>query len=240
MGSAADNKAPYSVFKKFVDSYAALEDFVKDYESYLEQSTAETKGEIDDAISQAELVFYIGLLVALIISMALSQVIAKAINQGIQNLKHTAQKLAGGDLVTKAVITSNDELKELGDAINQTIDRLHETIATINESSLTVVQNSNEVIHYNEDVKHNSDEIADNTNQAVTAIEEMSTTSQSIASNITQTAASAEEIDKVALESLDASEQSVNEIETLLASFTTTVATVDDLKSQTDRREVLS
>jgi methyl-accepting chemotaxis protein len=51
-------------------------------------------------------------------------------------------------------------------------------------------------------VKENSDEVTDNTNQAATAIEQMSDTSQSIAENITNTASSAEEIDEVAIQSL--------------------------------------
>ncbi|WP_448247962.1 methyl-accepting chemotaxis protein [Thalassotalea agariperforans] len=234
MNEAPDNKAPFSVFKAFVDSYDALTTFFDDYEIYLNESTQQTQLEIGSAIEQAELVFWLGLVVAFVISLVLSQLIASGINRGIQTLKSTAQKLSEGNLVTKAAVTSKDELGELGDALNSTIERLRTIISTINHSSDIVAKNSDEVMHYNGDVKANSDEVTDNTNQAVTAIEQMSVTSQSIAENITNTASSAEEIDQVAIQSLQISNQSVNEIETLLASFTSTVNTVEDLKAQTD------
>ena len=234
MNEAPDNKAPFSVFKAFVDSYDALTTFFDEYEIYLNESTQQTQLEIGSAIEQAELVFWLGLVVAFVISLVLSQLIASGINRGIQTLKSTAQKLSEGNLVTKAAVTSKDELGELGDALNSTIERLRTIISTINHSSDIVAKNSDEVMHYNGDVKANSDEVTDNTNQAVTAIEQMSVTSQSIAENITNTASSAEEIDQVAIQSLQISNQSVNEIETLLASFTSTVNTVEDLKAQTD------
>lgn len=234
MKTSPGHKVAFPVFRTFMDSYVALTKFFEDYEAYLNKSTNKLELEIEESIDQADIVFFVGLIIAFLISMLLSQLIANGIHRSIQTLKVTAQKLSDGDLVTKAEITSNDELFELGGAINTTIDRLRTTISTISSSSIIVAQNSDEVLRYNNDVKINSDEVTDNTNQAVSAIEEMSLTSQSIAENITHTAASAEEIDQVAIQSLETSNESVKEIETLLASFASTVETVDDLKSQTN------
>ncbi|QJR80719.1 methyl-accepting chemotaxis protein [Alteromonas pelagimontana] len=234
MDSAADNKAPFDVFKAFVDSYDALSAFFIEYEQYLNESANATQENINEAISSADMVFYIGMILALLISAALSQYIANGINRGIQALKDTALRLADGDLLTRAQIESHDELLELGEALNLTIERLRRTITTIQSSSEVVTANSNTVMQYNGEVKASADEITSNTNQAAAAIEEMSLTSQNIAENINNTAVAAEEINRVATACLSASNESVAEIDTLLASFTATVTTVEQLKAQTD------
>ncbi len=68
---------------------------------------------------------------------------ADNITKPILELNKTAQKLADGDLDVELVITTHDEIGELGDSISRTVDRLKEYIVYIDELAEVLTQISN-------------------------------------------------------------------------------------------------
>ncbi|OKY24787.1 methyl-accepting chemotaxis protein [Thalassotalea sp. PP2-459] len=233
MESAPDNKAPYPIFKSFVDSYYVLVDFFDDFKQHVDRSALDTKQEIEQAISIASYVFYIGLLLSLVVSIILSQLIARGISNAVTQVKDVAFKLSKGLLNVSCAVSTRDEMSELSTSINTTVERLRNTMADIKSSGDIVASNSDEVLSYNNQLQDGAHAITDNIDLVVTAIEEMAQTSQNIAQNITQTAAAAGEINDLAGVSLSASQESVKEIEILVNALKETGNTVDNLKSET-------
>lgn len=234
MQQAPDNRAPYPVFRAFSDSYEALNSYIESYENTLRNTAVEAKASINQSINRASMTFYISLIFGVALAAGFSQWVASVISKGIHTVKITAEKLAQGNLLSHAEVTSHDEVKDLSLSINTTIERLRDTMSAILGSSQVVASNSETVLKFNETVHSNAQDISDNTNQAATAIEQMSLTSQNIAKNTTNTAASADAIKLLADQSLTASTESVTEIERLLISFAETNRTVSNLQAQTE------
>lgn len=234
MQEAPNNRAPYPIFLAFSNSYKALNGYIETYEQALRSSAADTKTSINKSIERANLIFYISLLIGIVVAAVVSQWVASVISKGIYAVRETAEKLAQGSLISHADVTSHDEVKDLSLSINATIERLRDTIGAILSSSQVVSDNSDVVLSLNKAVHDNAQDISDNTNQAAAAIEEMSLTSQNIAQNTTSTAASTDAIKQWADQCLTASNESVNEIERLLTSFTETNAKVSNLQVQTE------
>lgn len=65
---------------------------------------------------------------------------AANLTKPIQELNHTAQQLAAGDLDVHLKIDSEDEIGELGESIGKTVARLKEYIAYIDETSEVLAQ----------------------------------------------------------------------------------------------------
>ncbi len=237
MQNAADHKAPFPVFKAFMDSYTKLVGFFDRFKQLVDTVANDTEQDINDAIDMAGYVFYIGLLVALVTSLGLSHLIARGISNGVKEVRDAALRLSEGKLNTVSKVTERDEIYDLSESINNTIVRLRETIQGIQGASLLVADNSDEVLTYNNQVRMASDGVTDNTNVIAAAVEEMSLTSQNIAQNITQTATAAGEIHELTGESLAASQKSVEEIHVLLDSLIDTAQTVSNLKIETGNIE---
>ncbi|WP_286235558.1 methyl-accepting chemotaxis protein [Thalassotalea sediminis] len=233
MKNTSDHKAPYEVFKSFVDSYYVLVEFFDGFKKIVDNAALDTKQEIEQAIAIASYVFYLGLLVSLIVSIGLSQLIARGISQAVTQVKNVAFKLSTGLLNISCAVSTQDEMSELATSINTTVERLRSTMSDIKSSGDIVASNSDEVLSYNNQLQKGAHAITDNIDLVVTAIEEMAQTSQNIAQNITQTAAAAGEINDLAGVSLSASQESVKEIEILVNALKETGVTVDNLKAET-------
>ncbi|TMM46999.1 methyl-accepting chemotaxis protein [Colwellia ponticola] len=237
MSNAPDNKAPFPVYKAFTISYDDLSLFLSEFKEQVSASAENTRESIVSNINYSTLVFYIGIIIAVIVSLLLSFLIAKRISTGIRNVRDTAGKMAEGSLLEKATVNSNDEVLELSDALNHTIDSIKETIIAISESGHLVNKNSNDIIGLNEDMSESTDAITDNTNLVATAIEEMSLTSDSIAKSTTESASFTSEIQALTAQGLESSNQSVQEINSLINSLNVSANVVEQLKSETSNIE---
>ncbi|ASP47100.1 methyl-accepting chemotaxis protein [Cognaticolwellia beringensis] len=237
MINSPDNKAPFPVFKAFMSSYNDLIAFSDDFKKQVDLSAETTKDSVIENINFSGTVFYIGMILAVLISLVLSFLIANRISAGIRTVRDTAEKLAGGSLQQKAVVDSKDEVFELAAALNNTITSLQETIIAISESGKLVDKNSSNVLQLNEAMLASSFTITDNTNLVATAIEEMSLTSDSIAKSTTESATFASEIQALTVQGLLSSNQSVKEINSLINSINISANVVHKLKSETNNIE---
>ena len=237
MSNAPDNKAPFPVYQAFTTSYEELSLFLSEFQQQVSVSAENTRASIVSNINYSNIVFYIGIIIAVIVSLLLSFLIAKRISTGIRNVRDTAGKMAKGSLLEKATVNSHDEVLELSNALNNTIDSIKETIIAISESGHLVNKNSNDIISLNEDMSESTDAITDNTNLVATAIEEMSLTSDSIAKSTTESASFTSEIQALTAQGLESSNQSVQEINSLINSLNVSANVVEQLKSETTNIE---
>lgn len=239
MKNDAHNKAPFPVFKSFVDSYSVLVEFFDRFKEIVDSSAQDTNIQISEAIKMATYTFYIGLFLAIIASFSLSQIIAKGISNAAKEVRQVADKLSQGQLNLNCMVNSKDEMGDLSTAINATLTKLRETIGDIQESGQLVARNSDEVLSYNNQVQEGTFAITDNTALVATAIEELSQTSHNISKNITETASAASEINTLTSVSLEASAESIHEINSLLSALLETAETVNNLKTETSNIETI-
>ncbi|ARD43124.1 methyl-accepting chemotaxis protein [Colwellia sp. PAMC 21821] len=237
MINSPENKAPFPVFKAFIGSYNDLIAFSVEFKKQVDLSAEATRGSVIENINMSSTVFYLGLIIAVLVSLLLSFLIANRISAGIKTVRDTAEKLAGGSLQQKAIVDSKDEVFELAEALNNTIASLQETIIAISESGKLVDKNSSNVLQLNEAMLASSFTITDNTNLVATAIEEMSLTSDSIAKSTTESATFATEIQALTVQGLLSSNQSVKEISSLINSISISADVVHQLKSETKNIE---
>ncbi len=87
---------------------------------------AEPLGAIEAARAEVHRFMWLGSAVALAIALTLSSFLAKRISAAVSELTHAARRMAEGDLETRTHLAGDDELAELGDAL----DRLAGSLAT--------------------------------------------------------------------------------------------------------------
>lgn len=93
---------------------------------YLETSLEGVYGQIQN-INE---IFFKGSLIALIVSMVLGVLVARAITKPILEMRRQAQTMARGDFSQKVKVYGNDEISQLADTFNHLNDRLKHSMAT--------------------------------------------------------------------------------------------------------------
>lgn len=77
MENAPDNKAPFSVFSNYRDAYSALNEFFHDFQK-MNYSAADTANkDTKNAISYANYVFYLSIIISVAIAVIFSQFLSK-------------------------------------------------------------------------------------------------------------------------------------------------------------------
>ena len=239
MKNDSNNKAPFPVFKSFIDSYSLLVTFFEQFKETVDNSAQETNMQINEAIEMASYAFYIGLFLALITSVVLSQFIAKGISNAATEVREVAGKLSQGQLNINCVVESKDEMGDLSAAINLTLKKLRTTISDLKTSGKLVARNSDEVLSYNKQVQDGTFSITENTALLATAAEELSQTSTNISNNISETATAASEVNTLTNLSLEDSGESIKEINSLLTALVDTEETINTLKTETTNIETI-
>lgn len=232
MNEAPDHKAPFSVFSTFMESYKAVGILSSAFKEAANVSAQKTQADITSAISNSNIIFYITVLIAVIAASSLSLYFSKGIRKGLKNVRDVAQHLAVGDLTILTHVDSNDEISDLGTALNNSINHLRKTIEGISESANTVNDSSQVIAELNNQVSKVTDDVTENTNQVVTAIEEMSATSRNIAQNTTATASSSSDMQSLAHQGLSQSEVTISAISDMVSGLNDTSKVVKKLQQE--------
>ncbi|MFC0118055.1 methyl-accepting chemotaxis protein [Pseudoalteromonas xiamenensis] len=239
MESQPDNKAPYPVFKAFVDALTELNQFYGKFTELNEQSANSAKQDNEVAISQANWLFYLSAIVAICLSVLLSHLIAAKVNQGLSKLRQSANALENGELDCLSSVEGEDEVAALSSALDATIKHLNNTLQSIKQSADIVGENSLALKKSNNDIHQSVVEVSDNTTQAVTAIEELSVTSRSIAVNTSETAHASDSMMNLAQSGLNASEQTKDAVVKLSETLASAANVVNKLQTESNRIETI-
>ena len=139
------------------------------------------------------------------------------------------------DLTTRVEIKANDEVGDIGHSVNNFINYLHTLMLSVNNSSVKI---SDSLIQVEEQTKLTHNIIlghAKETEQAVTAMEEMSTTANIVATNAAEAAAATQQVhDSVSQSKLTVARASDN-VQTLLDDVEDTVVNIESMAQHTQQ-----
>ncbi|MCU4676018.1 methyl-accepting chemotaxis protein [Catenovulum sp. 2E275] len=232
-----DHKADDLTFIDFINAYSELNAFLADF-SHDNQVLAEQQNQLaNQAIEQANYVFYISIVIALIAAWLLSAFIANGLKSGIEKVKNVAQAMAKGELNNRCLLQGSDEVAELGRALDSSLTHLSQTLSAINESSHIVNGNSQTLLNYNQDITQAAVDVSGHTIQVVTAIEEFSATSKNIADNTAQAALTSDEMTQVANQGIESANLTKAAVVHLVENLIKTSEVVNLLRDESTKIE---
>ncbi|HTZ32339.1 MAG TPA: methyl-accepting chemotaxis protein [Methylomirabilota bacterium] len=174
---------------------------LKDLSDALNKALDEQQEKLDAA--NRALVWALGLstLLAIIIGSFVAIVLSRTISGSTNALLQKAEAIAASDLSTEELnIHSQDELGDLGKAINGMQVNLRQVIQAISENAQNVANASEEFSSVSQQITANSEETSAQANAVSAATEEVNRNLQSVATATEEMSASISEIAKNATE----------------------------------------
>ncbi|WP_016953903.1 methyl-accepting chemotaxis protein [Catenovulum agarivorans] len=237
MNSSADNVASRKTYVDFVEANQTLLEFQTKFVAQGEQSAEANKNYTEETIKHSNIIFYISLVVATVLSVGFILLISNGLIDNITRVGRSAHAMAQGDLTIKAQIKGSDEIAILGNEINTSISTIAAVISEVVNSSKVVTSNSKNVLASTQQMESITSDVTENTMQVVTAIEEMAVTSKDIAQNTTETAHAAENMANLADEGIKESDAAILRVNELVGSLENSASAVQRLQVETKNIE---
>ncbi len=182
----------------FVD---AMTKNLTDLSDGLNKTLSQQQEKLDAANSSLVWSLAISSVLALTVGIFLAIFLSRAISSGTNSVLHKAEAIAAGDLSSDQIeIRSQDELGELGKAINAMQTNLRKVIQAISENSQNVANASEEFSSVSQQITANSEETSAQANAVSAATEEVNRNLQTVATATEEMSASISEIAKNATE----------------------------------------
>ena len=161
----------------------------------------------------------------------------KRLAQRLSVLRENIDLLSKGnaDLTTRVEIKANDEVGEIGNSVNNFINYLHTLMLSVNNSSVKI---SNSLTQVEDQTKLTHCIILGHvkeTEQAVTAMEEMSTTANIVATNAAEAATSTQQIHDSVSQSKSTVVRASSNVQTLLDDVEDTVVNIESMAQHTQQ-----
>ncbi|WP_231872538.1 methyl-accepting chemotaxis protein [Marinomonas gallaica] len=239
MQNTPDHKAPFPVFSAFMNSYTALMDEFEGFSEANDSAVAAAKSDTESLISEIEWSFWGAIILTLIVSLSLSYAISGSIVRRIQSVRAAAQEMAKGHLNKPVDVNGDDEIADLGRAINASTEHLRSVITNILGAVDAVNKNSLGVLQANKEAGKRSTDIMDNTELVVVALEQMSASNRSISESTQDSSEAANGIRSVAQNSLTTAHKTLSETDNLVATLNETNVAVTELRSETNNIETI-
>ncbi len=170
----------------------------------------------------------------LVASAVIATVAALWIVLGISKALSAALKLsnevAGGNLSATASVRSNDEIKDVIDALNAMAGKLRQVVGEVVTSARNVASGSQELSATAEQLSQGSTEQASSTEEASASMEEMASTIKQSADNAAQT----ERIARQSAADAEASGQAVGKAVGAMETIAEKIMVVQEIARQTD------
>nr|WP_295883952.1 methyl-accepting chemotaxis protein [uncultured Devosia sp.] len=184
-----------------------------------------------DALYESSRLFLIGLLVASIAIAAIAAIwIVMSISRALASAVRLANEVADGNLSASASVRSNDEIKDLIDALNAMTRKLREVVSEVTSATRNVAAGSQEMSATAEQLSQGATEQASSTEEASASMEEMASTIKQSADNASQT----EKIARQSAADAIASGEAVNNAVTAMQTIAEKIMVVQEIARQTD------
>lgn len=175
------------------------------------------------------------LLIALLVGMTIIAVAAATwivlnISRAIASALGLANAVAAGDLNATATVKSNDEIKDLIDALNMMVAKLKGVVSEVMTATRNVASGSQEMSATAEQLSQGATEQASSTEEASSSMEEM-------AANIKQSADNAGQTEQIARQSASdaiASGEAVDKAVSAMQTIAEKIMIVQEIARQTD------
>ncbi len=188
------NLANYWLGTKAAPKAGAILEVLNQMRTSQEKLAAAGQTKLEHNTVSMETSMITGSLIALAIGVFVAIFISRMIAVPLKAVVTRAKAIAGGDLTGPPLkLKGNDELAELGGAINNMCDSLHKIVRQISGSAMQIGSSSEELSAITEQTGHSIYEQQSQTEQVATAMNEMSATVQEVSRNIAGTAHAAEE-----------------------------------------------
>lgn len=173
----------------------------------------------------------IGLLIGMtIIAVAAATWIVLNISRAIASALNLATAVAAGDLNATATVKSNDEIKDLIDALNVMVAKLKEVVSEVMTATRNVASGSQEMSATAEQLSQGATEQASSTEEASSSMEEMAANIKQSADNSGQTEQIARQSASDAIASGEAVDKAVSAMQTIAEK----IMIVQEIARQTD------
>ena len=175
------------------------------------------------------------LLIGMLAGSALIAVIAAiwivvSISRALKSALGLANAVAGGDLNATATARSNDEIKDVIDALNAMVRKLREVVSEVTTATRNVAAGSQEMSATAEQLSQGATEQASSTEEASASMEEMAATIKQSADNAGQT----ERIARQSAADAIASGVAVDNAVTAMQTIAEKIMVVQEIARQTD------
>ncbi|MDB5541781.1 MAG: hypothetical protein JWQ89_3508 [Devosia sp.] len=204
----------------------ALAALVADENADMANASAANARLYDDALK-----LLIGLLIgsALIATLAALWIIV-SISKSLTAALGLANAVAAGDLGAEARVKSNDEIKDVIDALNLMTGKLREVVSEVTSAARNVASGSQELSATAEQLSQGATEQASSTEEASASMEEMAATIKQSADNASQT----ERIARQSAADANASGEAVGNAVTAMQTIAEKIMVVQEIARQTD------
>ncbi len=148
------------------------------------------------------LVFYgnlISLAITIVLGVAIARSLCRSISGGVNYAAQIATKVAQGDLTTRIVPNTRDEVGLLLLSIKDMQTALIQVVSQVRNGSVSVSNASSEIAHGNQDLSARTESQASSLEQTASSMEELSSTIQQNADNARQANQLAQNAQTVAL-----------------------------------------
>ena len=173
----------------------------------------------------------IGLLIGMtVLAIAAATWIVLNISRAIASALGLAHAVAAGDLNATASVKSDDEIKDLVDALNAMVSKLKEVVSEVITATRNVASGSQQMSATAEQLSQGATEQASSTEEASSSMEEM-------AANIKQSADNAGQTEQIARRSATdaiASGEAVDKAVTAMQTIAERILIVQEIARQTD------
>jgi methyl-accepting chemotaxis protein len=139
-------------------------------------------------------IFQIGIVGIIIIAVSIffGFVVVVRILSAIKQINMVSKRVSEGDLQQKVVISTNDELEELGSYINKMISSLHKVLLGVHDAADDLTISTKEIAQ-------TSSSISQGANESAATLEEVSSTLEEITTNIELNNQNARHTEKISI-----------------------------------------
>ncbi|MBR0716902.1 methyl-accepting chemotaxis protein [Bradyrhizobium liaoningense] len=211
------------IWLKMQDGLTAVTDLSK---KNMEQAVAESQSTYD----QSRLLLISLLVASTLIAAGAATWIVFNISRAIASALGLATAVAAGNLNATASVKSNDEIKDLIDALNAMVSKLKEVVSEVMTATRNVTSGSQEMSAAAEQLSQGATEQASSTEEASSSMEEMAANIKQNADNAVQT----EQTARQSAEDANASGEAVGRAVTAMQTIAEKILIVQEIARQTD------
>ena len=156
--------------------------------------------------------------------------IVLSISRALSSAVGLANAVAAGDLDASAEVKTNDEIKDLIDALNLMVGKLKDVVGEVNVAARNVASGSQEMAASSEQLSQGATEQASSTEEASSSVEQMAANIKQNADNAAQT----EEIARQSAANATTSGKAVTEAVEAMETIAEKILIVQEIARQTD------
>ncbi|TWI56528.1 methyl-accepting chemotaxis protein [Pseudomonas duriflava] len=202
-------------------------------QSYNEEDAAEASQQAADSYSQARIVIFAIIFMALAATLILAFLLTTSIVKPIGQAVDVAKRIAAGDLSRSITIEGRDEATDLLNALSSMQTNLRSTIGQISDSAQQLSASAEEMSAVMEESTRGLQRQNDQIELAATAVNEMTAAVEDVASNAVNTSEASQASSQSAQEGRTQLSDAITSIEALTSEVLGASQSAEELAEQT-------